>query len=554
MIGRARHILNLLIFALCLGLVSVANLLFHEKGDVAVGENRELAAIAPVTREALLDGSLAASVDNAVADRFAGRQQALRVADWFSEKRGPGTGVELVSVQRTDEFGRAGANLEAPEATGPQPQNLTADDAGPSGADANGAARSDGSPGAAGVGTAGGSGSGEASRGGEGTGTRAAEGPIGQPASDEREMIVNEFLIVEDQAMEVLGFRESAADYYAESVRRFLEAAGPEVQAWALVAPSVIEFIQRDRYGSLGADQEAAIRSIYARMPERVTGVAVRPSMEEAASRGAYLYFRSDHHWTGLGAYYAYRAFAESAGFAAVPISAYGQPEEIPNFLGSLYRQTRSSRLAENPDVVQYWQPIVAHEYTIYWDDTSRVTPVMDRALAERERNKYQVFISSDRPLGIIRTEAPGDRRILVFKDSYGNAFVPWLIPHYREIHVIDPRYFNFNAAQYLRENGVEEVLFQSSFAVVGAAIGYAQNIRRVTTLAPTPEPILDVIAARQPEGEAGEGSEGSDTADAGPDEPGGTDAGAETEATVDSAEEEDAAASVEPISPSVLD
>lgn len=539
--GRPRHVLNLLAFSLCLAAVSGANLLFYERGDVAEGENRRLATVAPLTREALLDGSLAESVDTAFADRFAGRRPALAIAGWISENRGPGGSVELVSVQRTDEFGRVdggedgnapadpppGANGEEPPEARAEAQTLATTDPEP-------APRPETTP------------TGD-------DGTRGAAGAPGQLASDEREMIVNEFLIVEDQAMEVLGFRESAADYYAESVRRFLEAVGPEVRAWALVAPSVIEFTRRDRYGNLGADQEAAIRAIYSRMPHQVSGVMVHPTMAEAAERGEYLYFRSDHHWTGLGAYYAYRAFAESAGFAPIPIGAYGQPEEIPGFLGSLYRQTRSSRLAENPDVVQYWQPIVAHEYRVYWDDESRLTPVMDRDLAERERNKYQVFISSDRPLGIIRTEAPGNRRILIFKDSYGNAFVPWLIPHYREIHVVDPRYFNFNAAQYLRENEIAEVLFQSSFAVVGAAIGYAQNIRRVTTLEPSDQPILDLIADRQA-ARAGEAGPDVDAAPAAPDAPASAEAGEASAADAEAEPEQDGSATAEPIAPSVLD
>jgi hypothetical protein len=100
----------------------------------------------------------------------------------------------------------------------------------------------------------------------------------------------------------------------------------------------------------------------------------------------------------------------------------------------------------------------VKNEYNVYYESPIKMK-VIDMSHADK-KIKYRVFISGDRPLGIIKTEVENGKKLLVIKDSYGNAMVPFLLPHYQEIFVIDPRQYNKNVFTLIKENGIQEVLF----------------------------------------------------------------------------------------------
>jgi hypothetical protein len=84
---------------------------------------------------------------------------------------------------------------------------------------------------------------------------------------------------------------------------------------------------------------------------------------------------------------------------------------------------------------------------------------VLDMTHADK-KNKYRIFLSGDRPLGKISTEVKNEKKILIIKDSYGNAFIPFLIPHYEEIYIVDPRQYKSNVLKLIKDNGIQEVLF----------------------------------------------------------------------------------------------
>ena len=82
--------------------------------------------------------------------------------------------------------------------------------------------------------------------------------------------------------------------------------------------------------------------------------------------------------------------------------------------------------------------------------------------------------------MGIIKTEVKNGKKILVFKDSYGNAFIPYLVNHYEEIHIIDPRHYEKNAAEYVINNDIQDVMFLNYSIVISYYNGYAKNIIKV--------------------------------------------------------------------------
>ena len=74
--------------------------------------------------------------------------------------------------------------------------------------------------------------------------------------------------------------------------------------------------------------------------------------------------------------------------------------------------------------------------------------------------NKYLAFIEGDNPVTKITTDVQNNKSVLVIKESYGNAFVPWLCNNYKNVYVIDPRKLTVNLSEFVQKNKIQEVIF----------------------------------------------------------------------------------------------
>ena len=132
--------------------------------------------------------------------------------------------------------------------------------------------------------------------------------------------------------------------------------------------------------------------------------------------KSEYIYFGTDHHWTGLGAYYAYVAFCKAA--AINPISLDAMTYKVKKkYLGSLYYLTRDSRLKENPDSVEYWMVPGNHKTLRYGSITSKGTPATLYAEYASGGNAYGVFLGGDNPLMKIDNEIKNGRKCVIVKN-----------------------------------------------------------------------------------------------------------------------------------------
>ncbi|MBN1243840.1 MAG: hypothetical protein JXA15_14150 [Spirochaetales bacterium] len=322
------------------------------------------------------------------------------------------------------------------------------------------------------------------SRGGETEDPGAPAGETLPPTEDPVELIetgkaFGDFLVLGDRAMELLRFRQGAVDVWADAVNAYSRRLDPAVKVRALVAPSSIAFLDDERYRSLSADQASGIRAAYAGLDPRVVRVDAHSAIGSHSRE--YLYFRTDHHWTGLGAFYAYRAWCAAANLTPLPLASF-VVRDLPGFVGTLYGKTLNPRLKANPDTVRLYEPPfeTSFEYLRHGGTRFESGRLVDAARGD-DWNKYLAYFGDDWPLAVVRREGGDGRKLLVFKDSYGNALIPFLAAHFTEVHVIDPRHFQGDAVAYARTHEVDEVLFVNSFAVVSYYTGFAGNIARVT-------------------------------------------------------------------------
>jgi hypothetical protein len=226
-----------------------------------------------------------------------------------------------------------------------------------------------------------------------------------------------------------------------------------------MVVPTAVELFAPDKYHSGYSSQKDCIEIINDTLNPDIKRVNAYDKLLQ--NRDKYIYFRTDHHWTGLGAYYAYVAHCESAGWTPVPLEQMEHYTLEGTYLGSLYRATKEDVLKNNPDTTEGWKPLVDSYKATAWDKGDMASSYHIRLNDERivGDNSYLNYSGGDRALLKIVTSHTSGRKILVVKDSFGNAFVPYLANHYDEIYVVDPRYYRRSLKTLVSENAIGEVM-----------------------------------------------------------------------------------------------
>ena len=287
---------------------------------------------------------------------------------------------------------------------------------------------------------------------------------------------------VGDTGYEMYTYVESTAKKYADNINAIADAVEGTATVYMLPAPLSSGITLPDAlYGKdIFSDQKAAEDGIIGFMNDKVVSVPLNKAM--MAHRGEYIYFRTDHHWTATGAYYAYAEFCKAAGKTANPLEGY-KTQEFPGFLGTFYRDTNeSSHLGDNPDTVVAYHPLSADATLDYTDKNGQVIrwPIIYDQSSAPASYKYGTFVGGDQPYTIIKNPALTDgSSCVVVKESFGNAFVPFLVDHYETVHVIDYRYWEGSVSDFVKTNGVDDVLFVNNLSAIRSSVlvGYLHDI-----------------------------------------------------------------------------
>lgn len=270
----------------------------------------------------------------------------------------------------------------------------------------------------------------------------------------------NSIYIWQNMGFELFYGTNEAATDYAQAISSYKEKLGKDITVYNTVVPNHTELGLPQRLGDgLTSSQRENITTVYTGYTADVKPVDVYNAL--GTNRDKYIYFNTDHHWTGLGAYYAYTAFAKSAGLQPMTLDETTK-QSITGFEGSLYRQTNgNSDLAANLDTVEYFNIPGDFNVSITDKDGNTQEGSLYYENAEAGDNTYGVFLWGDNPYTkIVNTQAESDRKICIIKESYGNAFVPYVCANYKEVYVLDFRYYTGDLKQLCAENGISEVLY----------------------------------------------------------------------------------------------
>lgn len=270
-------------------------------------------------------------------------------------------------------------------------------------------------------------------------------------------------MIYKAMAIQVFGGGNSTAKYCADVINFYQETLKNKAQVYAIVVPTHGEFYLPHKYRH--TSEKKNIEYLYSQLNPDVISVDVTSTLYQ--HKDEYIFFNTDHHWTGLGAYYAYEQFCKKAGFDAIPLEKM-ERKVIKDFLGSLYWITRDKRLKENIDSVIYHKPNIT--YTAFCHAKKNPDKRMGASLfAEFAKGPaaYSVYFGDDFSLVEVNNpEVKNGRRGMIIKNSFGNAFSPYLASHYEKLFVVDYRYWNKNLLKMIEEHKITDVIiFHYSFS-----------------------------------------------------------------------------------------
>lgn len=270
---------------------------------------------------------------------------------------------------------------------------------------------------------------------------------------------INDVYTVDDRMIQLF------KSYDADTVNASLNAINsfaerfPDKQMCFMLAPTAQEFCTSRIPGYMGTISEKTfIEDCYKKTPA-LTSIDCRSFL--GSRMDEYIYYRTDHHWTSLGAFSAYQSAANSLGYAAYGFDKFNIETASSDFRGTLYSRTLDDGIT--PDIMEYYtlrqnEPNVKMT-CMNGTETKEYDSLYVREYLE-QKDKYSSFTGSNVPIVTIETDVDNGKSLLMIKDSYAHSLVPFLSKHYSKITMVDMRYINIDLNRLIKLDEYQQVLF----------------------------------------------------------------------------------------------
>lgn len=428
-------------FLVVLGLLTVVSFIIPLRPTQSQMEKRNLAQFPEFSWEALTDGSYFDDITTWFSDTFPGREEWLTLSSHISSLHGYSEIAIAGDLPVTETI------PDIPEVDGPsQPSE----------------------PAAAAV-----------TEDTEEETTAPTETTWGGvDAGDDAVIEMGESAVIQigDSAFNSVGFSQRYSDRYAETLSAFADAMEEKgVRVVSAPAPTAVGILIEQEYlEKLNcADQNAMIQYMHSQMNDKVVKVDTYAAL--VAHNSEYIYFRTDHHWTARGAYYAYAAICEALGYEAAPLDSFEEWDQ-GEFEGSLYWKASNPRKLKLDTLIAY-VPQGDIEMTIYNNSNYGREGELIQDMTDREINaKYSAFICSDNPLTeITNNSLPDGPSCILVKDSFGNCLAPFLTQNYYKVYVVDYRKYGQTTLKWFIEtHEVDDVIYAPYVIATQAVDGTA--------------------------------------------------------------------------------
>lgn len=206
-----------------------------------------------------------------------------------------------------------------------------------------------------------------------------------------------------------------------------------------------------------GAKQKKMLENVEKKLENDVTWIDAVSELE--AHKDEKLYYQTDHHWTSLGAFYAFQKAAPALGIEKIEKKDYKVYPVSTNFNGVL-ASTSGVHLNEKEQIDIYVPKKDDSEFIVDYVEESLRKPTIYDASKLETKDQYAVFMGGNRSIIDIKTTSEKKNRLLLVKDSFANCFIQFLTPYYREIIVVDPRYYSGTIQDILNNYRITDALF----------------------------------------------------------------------------------------------
>ena len=264
---------------------------------------------------------------------------------------------------------------------------------------------------------------------------------------------INGVYTLRDQMIQV--FKE----YDADMVQKSLDAMNtfaekhPDMQVSLMLAPTAQELFSSEIPTYAGyLSEKSFIDECYKKMSGMTT---IDCLSFLSGHKNDYVFYRTDHHWTSLGAYYASAAYCQANGITPWALGSYDTVIRT-GYTGSLYMYGgHPTELKDNPDYSAARFPHAGYSMVYYRDGVQYNGQAVNGGVSDYAG----MFLCGDQPLTVITTDNKNGKTLLVFKESYGNAFVPYMIDYYERIVVVDIREEVGSVGDIIAQYGVTDAL-----------------------------------------------------------------------------------------------
>lgn len=270
---------------------------------------------------------------------------------------------------------------------------------------------------------------------------------------------INEVYTVDGKMIQV--FKEYDAENVADNMAAISGFAQqfPELPCSIMLSPTAQEmnFSRMPSYGGY-LSQKTFIEDCY----KQADGLSTIDCLSYLSGhKDEYIFYRTDHHWTSLGAYYAYCAAAKTLGYTAYGLNEFNIESASSDFRGTLYSKTLDNGVT--PDTIDYYH-LKNNEPTVKMTIFDGMSETVHDSLYVREylevKDKYSSFTGTNMPLVTIETNVDNGKSLLLIKDSYAHSLVPFLSKHYSKITMVDMRNINVGLDKFIDINEYSQALF----------------------------------------------------------------------------------------------
>lgn len=308
-----------------------------------------------------------------------------------------------------------------------------------------------------------------------GPGKRQLDEYVNRVNPDEKYVYLTKGYLIVGSGTKQRGFEcftsNATGKNYADMVNAYKLAFGDSVNVYCMMIPTNGEFYSPTEAVEKGLikSERPTIESLYGHLSDRVVAVDCYSVLSQHVSEN--ICSHTDHHWLPLGAYYAAQAFARAAQVPFRDLSSYDE-QVTHDFVGTMPRFSGYERLREAAEDFVYYVPKHV-DYTtsqvVYTLDKSRRNVVSQteqdsvkffRHYKDGSGSAYLTFFGGDYNITHVTTSTKNGRRLMLVKDSFGNAIPGYLFYSFEEIFVVDSRYFTPNMKEFVKGNKITDILF----------------------------------------------------------------------------------------------